>query len=120
VSGDRAFAASFSCVPQKRSVSLLRLKTQWPGEYETWKQRRLDDLEVVYIWADKLYVSCAEEPSKSFFRYRDPDTHEIITSPDKEWNVRLFALRADKLLWHAIYSETNRFSLGDVIQTPFA
>src|SRR5919106_2598360 len=26
---------------------LLRLKTQWQVEYETWKQRRLDDLEVV-------------------------------------------------------------------------
>jgi Transposase, Mutator family len=37
-------------------ASMLRLKTQWQTEYETWKQRRLDDLEVVYIWADGLYV----------------------------------------------------------------
>src|SRR6185369_10928444 len=37
-------------------ASLLRLKTQWQLEYETWKQRRLDDLEVVYLWADGLYV----------------------------------------------------------------
>jgi putative transposase len=29
-------------------ASLLRLKAQWQAEYETWKQRRLDDLEVVY------------------------------------------------------------------------
>src|SRR5262252_2487671 len=33
-------------------ATLLRLKTQWQLEYETWKQRRLDDLEVVYLWAD--------------------------------------------------------------------
>jgi putative transposase len=33
-------------------ASLLRLKTQWQREYETWKQRRLDDLAVVYLWAD--------------------------------------------------------------------
>jgi putative transposase len=26
-------------------ASLLRLKAQWQGEYEAWKQRRLDDLE---------------------------------------------------------------------------
>ena len=29
--------------------------------------------------------------------------------------VRLFAIRADKPFWHAIYSETNRFSLGYII-----
>lgn len=28
-------------------ASLVRLKAQWQIEYETWKQRRLDDLEVV-------------------------------------------------------------------------
>src|SRR6476659_5115448 len=30
-------------------ASLLRLKTQWQTEYEAWKQRRLDNLEVVYL-----------------------------------------------------------------------
>jgi len=29
--------------------SLARLKSQWQGEYETWKQRRLDELNVVYV-----------------------------------------------------------------------
>ncbi len=46
-------------------ASLLRLKTQWQGEYETWKQRRLDDLEVVYIWADGLYVKAGLEDTKA-------------------------------------------------------
>ena len=45
-------------------ASLLRLKTQWQGEYETWKQRRLDDLEVVYLWADGLYVKAGLEDTK--------------------------------------------------------
>jgi hypothetical protein len=35
-------------------ASLARLKVQWQLEYETWKHRRLDDLEVVYVWADDL------------------------------------------------------------------
>jgi len=39
-------------------ASLLRLKTQW-------KQRRLDDLEVVYIWADGLYVKAGLEDTKA-------------------------------------------------------
>ena len=46
-------------------ASLLRLKTQWQGEYETWKHRRLDDLEVVYLWADGLYVKAGLEATKA-------------------------------------------------------
>ena len=46
-------------------ASLLRLKAQWQLEYETWKQRRLDDLEVVYIWADGLYVKAGLEDTKA-------------------------------------------------------
>jgi putative transposase len=46
-------------------ASMLRLKTQWQTEYETWKQRRLDDLEVVYIWADRLYVKAGLEDTKA-------------------------------------------------------
>ena len=46
-------------------ASLLRLKTQWQGEYEAWKQRRLDDLEVVYLWADELYVKAGLEDTKA-------------------------------------------------------
>jgi transposase-like protein len=46
-------------------ASLLRLKTQWQLEYETWKQRRLGDLEVVYLWADGLYVKAGLEDTKA-------------------------------------------------------
>jgi len=33
-------------------TALVRLKAQWQLEYAAWKQRRLDDREVVYVWAD--------------------------------------------------------------------
>src|SRR6476620_4691418 len=46
-------------------ASLLRLKAQWQTEYEAWKQRRLDDLEVVYLWADGLYVKAGLEDTKA-------------------------------------------------------
>src|SRR6476661_1266676 len=46
-------------------ASLLRLKAQWQEEYETWKRRRLDDLEVVYLWADGLYVKAGLEDTKA-------------------------------------------------------
>jgi transposase-like protein len=44
-------------------ASLQRLKAQWQLEYEAWKHRRLDDLEVVYVWADGLYVKAGLEDS---------------------------------------------------------
>jgi transposase-like protein len=46
-------------------ASLLRLKAQWQEEYETWKRRRLDDLEVVYMWADGLYIKAGLEDTKA-------------------------------------------------------
>ncbi len=50
--------------PLSRS-SLVRLKAQWHQEYAAWNQRRLDDLEVVYIWADGLYVKAGLEDTKA-------------------------------------------------------
>lgn len=47
------------------AASLQRLKAQWQVEYTTWKERRLDDLEVVYVWADGLYVKAGLEDSKA-------------------------------------------------------
>jgi putative transposase len=38
-------------------ASLTRLKAPWPLASEAWQQRRLDDLEVVDVWADGLYVN---------------------------------------------------------------
>ena len=65
----------------------------------------------------RMYITHVDEPGKSFFRYRDADSGKIITSWDNTWNVRLFEIRADKPFWHAVYSATNRFSFGYVIQS---
>jgi putative transposase len=46
-------------------TSLARLKAQWQLEYEAWKRRRLDDVEVVYVWADGIYVKAGLEDSKA-------------------------------------------------------
>lgn len=40
------------------AASLQRLKAQWSAEYSTWKRGDLQDLEVVYWWADGLYLKC--------------------------------------------------------------
>ena len=60
----------------------------------------------------RLYINYCEEPGKSFFRYRDQEQGTTVTAMDKVWNFRLFKITNGKPLWHAIYSDTNRFSLG--------
>lgn len=47
------------------AASLMRLKARWQLEYEAWKQQRLDDLEVVYVWADGLYVKAGLADSRA-------------------------------------------------------
>jgi len=47
------------------ATSVQRLKAQWQLEYEAWQQQRLDDLDVVYVWADGLYVKAGLEDSKA-------------------------------------------------------
>lgn len=64
----------------------------------------------------RMYLTVSEEPGRSFFRYRDPGSGEIVTSKDSELDFRLFRVSSETLLWHAVYSETNRFSIGYIIQ----
>jgi putative transposase len=45
--------------------SIERLRAKWQLEYEAWRSRRLDKLEVVYAWADGLYVKAGLEESKA-------------------------------------------------------
>jgi transposase-like protein len=45
--------------------TVARLKEKWQGEYEQWLSRSLEDLEVVYLWVDGIYVKAGLEKSKS-------------------------------------------------------
>ena len=47
------------------AASVARLKGGWQAEYETWKRRRVDDLEPVYLWADGIYVKAGLEKDKA-------------------------------------------------------
>lgn len=80
-----------------------------PGAFMGWHTNHLTP-------GFRLYISHAEDPGRSFFRYRRPDSGEILTAEDDRWNVRLFRVGADRKLWHAIHSQTHRFSLGYLIR----
>jgi putative transposase len=45
--------------------SIERLRTKWQCEYGQWRSQRLDELEVVYAWADGLYVKAGLEDTKA-------------------------------------------------------
>ena len=45
--------------------TVARLKQKWQGELAVWNQRRLDDLEVVYLWVDGIYVKAGLEDRKA-------------------------------------------------------
>lgn len=45
--------------------SIARLKAKWAGEFELWNQRSLEELEVVYLWVDGVYVKAGLEKEKA-------------------------------------------------------
>ena len=68
--------------------------------------------------ADTPYLRCYitySENGDSYFKYRDPITKEIITDKDNlGWTLRYFKIsnKIDELLWHCVYSNTTRISVG--------
>lgn len=45
--------------------TVARLKARWQLEYEQWKSRPLEGLEVVYLWVDGVYVRAGLEREKA-------------------------------------------------------
>lgn len=41
--------------------SIARLKAGWQAEYELWRSRAVENLEVVYLWVDGVYVKAGLE-----------------------------------------------------------
>lgn len=59
----------------------------------------------------RVYITHVEEGEKSFFRYRLGG--EYVTSWDKTgWNLRQFEVTKEQPLWHCVYAEVPRLSVG--------
>ena len=59
----------------------------------------------------RIYISHVREGEKSFFRYRL--NGEYVTSWDKAgWNMREFEVTKDNPMWHCVYAEEARMSIG--------
>lgn len=46
-------------------ASIARLRAQWQTDYDAWTQRSLAGQELVYLWADGLYVKAGLEKDKA-------------------------------------------------------
>lgn len=46
-------------------ASIERLRGKWQAEYDAWNTRRLDERELVYVWADGVYVKAGLEREKA-------------------------------------------------------
>ncbi|MBF0555331.1 MAG: IS256 family transposase [Nitrospirae bacterium] len=47
------------------SGSIQRLKAKWEAEYDTWRKTDLNEVELIYMWADGLYVKAGIEKDKA-------------------------------------------------------
>jgi len=47
------------------AATVGRLKEKWQSEWEAWQSRPLEDLEVVYLWCDGVYVKAGLEKEKA-------------------------------------------------------
>ena len=45
--------------------TVARLKERWQGEFQGWRRRSLEKLEVVYLWVDGVYVKAGLEKEKA-------------------------------------------------------
>ena len=56
--------------------SIQRLKGKWQVEYEGWRRQDLSALELVYQWADGIYVKAGFEKDKAAL---------LVMGGTKEW-----------------------------------
>ena len=59
----------------------------------------------------RVYITHVKEGGKSFFRYRLDGKY--VTSWDKAgWNLRQFEVTKENHMWHCVYAEEHRLSVG--------
>lgn len=62
----------------------------------------------------RIYCTWAEKANANYFRYRDPDSGEIVTLPEPQgWMVKSFYIPPrPRQLWHCLYAGSRRIGIG--------
>jgi hypothetical protein len=82
-----------------------------PGSHMGWHTNEKDP-----GW--RVFVNVVKEPGRSFFRYRDPVTKEVVTALDTKHNLRATLIPLGEPVWHAIYSDTIRITMAYRVLDP--
>ena len=89
-----------------------------PKGFRNWHTNRLDRRG----W--RIYLTYTYEDDQSWMSYKDINTHKLETVPDRNGYINMFHINTDEdeedILWHSIYSMTDRFSMGFHITDAFA
>jgi len=87
-----------------------------PGGFREWHTNIHDDTS----W--RLYYIHATEDGESWFRYVPVGSNKTVLVPDRSGYFNMFRLRKKKsdMMWHSVYSDTHRFSVGFKITSMFA
>ena len=88
--------------------SIDRLKAKWQLEYEAWKRRDLSGLEVVYLWADGIYVKAGLEKDKAVLLI----VLAALTDGSKVVLACESGYRESKESWSAILRDLKSRGLG--------
>jgi len=79
-----------------------------PGGFREWHTNEND----IIGW--RLYYIKREEPNRSWFLWRNPITGKFNRENDCNDCYNMFKIRSKEegALWHSVYSDTHRFSIG--------
>lgn len=60
----------------------------------------------------RMYFISLPNGGDGWFNMIDPNTDQVVNVKDKDEHVNIFCVDEKYMLWHSIYSDTDRFSLG--------
>tara|TARA_B110000881_G_C18467601_1_gene459587 strand:+ start:94 stop:969 length:876 start_codon:yes stop_codon:yes gene_type:complete len=60
----------------------------------------------------RIYLIYADEDEKSWFSFKHPKTGKLRTIADKTGYLNIFKITKNPPIWHNVYSQCNRISLG--------
>ena len=90
--------------------SIERLRAKWDVEYEEWARRDLSDCELVYVWADGVYVKAGLESEKAVLL--------VVIGAMKDGRKEILAVRPgyreSKESWKAVFRDLK----GRGLQAP--
>ncbi|HSG29163.1 MAG TPA: IS256 family transposase, partial [Candidatus Krumholzibacterium sp.] len=89
--------------------TIRRLKAAWAGEFEAWRRRSLEGREVVYVWADGIYVKAGLERDKAALLV----VIGAMSDGTKEVLALMSGYRESTESWTAVFRDLVARGLGE-------